>query len=371
MTIYLNAAGTGPLPRRTVDALAAFNAKRAAPWTITLDEQFGTLATARSLCARLIGASADEIALVPNTSTALHIAASILPLAPGRVILSHEAEFPANIYPWHARAHRDRRPYEVVPLGPDGLPDHDALVGRIATGDVGLVAISWVSYLSGDRADLAAIGAACRAAGAWFVVDAIQGVGAVPIDVSSLPIDVLACGAQKWLRAPWGTGFCYVRRALVTRLDPETGGWLSVQGSHDLGSIGAPRFAYLDDARRFEVATLAYQDFIGLNCSLDCLFEAGIDHVTGTIATLATRLADGIAANPAIRLLTPARRAGVITAMVADPTTSDRLRAAGIFATARELTVGPRRGLILRFSPHVYNTVDEIDKVLTVLDGHR
>jgi selenocysteine lyase/cysteine desulfurase len=366
--IYLNAAGTGPLPQRTVDVLAAFNAKRAMPWTITLDEQFGMLATARALCARLIGAGADEIALVPNTSTGLHIASLSLPIAPGRAILSHEAEFPANIYPWMARAAHDRRPYETVPLRGDGLPDHEALIRRVASGDVGLVALSWVSYLSGDRADLATIGDTCRAAGAWFVVDAIQGVGAVPIDVSRLPVDILVVGAQKWLRAPWGTGFCYVRRPLITRLEPGTGGWLAMQQSHDLSRIGNARFAYLDDARRFEVATMAYQDFVGLNGSLDVLFEAGVDRVTREIAGLAAHLADGIAHAPGVRLLSPALRAGIVSVVASDLGIRERLHTAGIGCSARVLDVGPLRGLLVRLSPHVYNTVAEIETVIRIFD---
>jgi cysteine desulfurase/selenocysteine lyase len=368
--IYLNAAGTGPLPKRTVDVIAEFNAKRAAPWTITIDETFGVLAESRTLCARLIGASADEIALVPNTSTGLHVASLSLPIAPGRAILSHEAEFPANIYPWMARARRDGRPYEVIPLC-DGLPDHEALVRRIETGDIGLVALSWVSYLSGDRADLEVIGAACREVGAWFVVDAIQGLGAVPIDVSRLPIDVFVSGAQKWLRAPWGTGFVYVRRPLITRIEPATGGWLGMQQSHDLSKLVPARFAYLDDARRFEVATMPYQDFVGLNASLDVLFDTGMDSVSRTIGALARQLSDGISDLKRARLLTPRdpkRSAGIVSCLTDDPGVRGRLNTAGVGYSSRDVDLGPLKGILLRFSPHVYNTVDEIETVRRVLD---
>ena len=367
--IYLNAAGTGPLPKRTVDVIADFNAKRAAPWTITIDETFGVLAESRAMCARLIGAAADEIALVPNTSTGLHVASLSLPLAPGRAILSHEAEFPANIYPWMARARRDGRPYEVIPLC-DGLPDHEALVRRIETGDIGLVALSWVSYMSGDRADLEAIGAACREVGAWFVVDAIQGLGVVPIDVSRLPIDVLVSGAQKWLRAPWGTGFVYVRRPLITRIEPATGGWLGMQQSHDLSKLVPARFAYLDDARRFEVATLPYQDFVGLNASLEVLFDTGVENIGRQIGTLARQLSDGIARIRGFRVLTPrdqARSAGIVSCFAPDSAVKTKLNAGGIGYSSRDVDLGPLNGILLRFSPHVYNTADEIETVLHVL----
>jgi len=368
--IYLNAASTGPIPERAVRAMAAFNAKRAAPWTITLHDQLGTLSTTRALCARLIGARPDEIALVPNTSTGIHIAASALPIEQGQVILGHESEFPANVYPWLALARRSGIRYETVPLAANGLPDHDALLVRLARGDVGLVAMSWVSYLSGDRADLAAIGDACRAANAWFVVDAIQGLGAARLDVSRLPVDVLTCGGQKWLRGPWGSGFCYMRRELVQRLDPGTGGWLSVLGSEDLGRADPPELMYLKDARRFEVATLAYQDFVGLNASLEVFFETGAEHIEQRVTHLATRLAEGLARQRCVRLVTsldPARRAGIVSCFALDPDVRSRLAAADVVYSARECTFRTLRGSLIRFSPHVYNTDDDINQAVAAI----
>jgi len=363
-TIYLNAASTGPLPRRAVERLAAFNAKRAQPWTISFEEQFGGLARARELCARLIGASPDEIALTPNTSGGIHIAARVLPVAPGRVILSHDGEFPANVYPWMAM-HRVRgTPFEQVPLR-DGLPDHEALLARIARGDVGVVAISWVSFVSGDKADLARLGEACRRHGSWLAVDAIQGVGAAPLDVRDCHIDILSCGAQKWLCGPWGTAFTYVRRDLIARLDAETGGWLSMRYSDNFGRMLDYDATYFDDARKFEIATIAYQDFIGLNASLELLFEIGPRPIAAQVDALAARLLDGIASIPGLRPLTPAapaRRAGIV-ACAADQLgrVSQRLTEAGV--------VHGIRGGVLRFAPHFYNTADEIDRTLDVLRG--
>jgi cysteine desulfurase/selenocysteine lyase len=100
--IYLNAAATGPLPARTSAELDRWTQLRREPWKIELDEQFDTLAKARRLCAGLIGADAEEIALVPNTSTGLNIASQILPLERNKVIVGYDGEFPANVYPWMA-----------------------------------------------------------------------------------------------------------------------------------------------------------------------------------------------------------------------------------------------------------------------------
>ena len=364
--IYCNAASTGPLPRRTRAVLDDWTALRGEPWRISLEQQFGTLATARERCATLIGASADEIALVPNTSTGINIAAQILPVKAGQVILGHDGEFPANVYPWMARARAVGARFEQIPLTGDGLPDWDAGPARLERGDVAVLAVSWVSFVSGDRVDLERLGTLCRANGVRLVVDAIQGVGAARLDVHACHIDVLACGAQKWLLSPWGSGFCYVRRDLVATLEPVMVGWLAMRHSEDFSRMLDYDFTYFDDARRFEVATIPYQDMAGMNASLGLLLEAGLDRVAERVAALAGQLVEGIAEMRGIPLITPrdpARRAGIVSFRVDDPQRVSRsLDAAGVAHSVRGHGV-------LRLSPHVYNTPDEMRVILAALDA--
>jgi selenocysteine lyase/cysteine desulfurase len=364
--VYLNAAATGPLPARTATELDRWTKLRVEPWNIALDEQFGALAKARRLCAGLIGADAEEIALVPNTSTGLNIAAEILPIARDKVIIGYDGEFPANVYPWMAITRRGGARFEQLKLLPNGLPDWEALPARLDRGDVGVVAISWVSFVSGDRADLETIGAMCRERGIWFVVDAIQGVGATPLDVHKCKIDILSCGAQKWLLSPWGSGFCYVRRDLVQNLEPRTVGWLAVRGSEDFSHMLEYDLSYADDARRFEVATIPYQDMAGMNSSLEMLGEIGLDVVSAKIHSLVGRLVSGIAVIRALTLVTPSdpnRRAGIVSFRVEDvDAVSMRLNDSGVSHSVRG-------GGVLRMAPHIYNTDQEIDRVLALLDG--
>jgi selenocysteine lyase/cysteine desulfurase len=244
-----------------------------------------------------------------------------------------------------------------------GLPDEAALAARLARGGVSAVAVSWVSFATGYRVDLARLGALCREHGAFFVVDAIQGLGAVPLDAPACGIDVLACGAQKWLLSPWGTGFVYVRDGLVGALAPHAVGWMSVRDSDDYSRMCDYDLTYRDDARRFEVVTLPYQDFAGLNASLDLLFELGIDAVAEHVASLAGRIVDWAAERDDVRLVTPAaagRRAGVVAVAPRDPSAaSARLAAAGVAHSLREGAI--------RLSPHCYNTADEVDRALASL----
>ncbi len=359
--IYFNNASTGPLPLRTVAAQAAFTAKRAQPYLLSDAVQFAIVGRARELCASLIDAEIGEIALMVNTTYGINLAARSLPLRRGDVVLTYDGEFPANIYPWMALETRGVT-LERIPLV-NGLPDEHRLLEALDRPNVRAVAISWVQFSSGYRTDLTRLGRACRARGIFLAVDAMQGLGAATLDVRETPIDVLACGGQKWLLSPWGTGFAYVRRELVEQLEPEVVGWLAMAASEDFTRLTNYDFRYWDDARRFEVFTLPFQDFAGMNASLELFQELGPSAIARHVEQLAERLVSGVQTRPDLRLVTPddrARRAGVIAVAPHDPrATSHRLKQAKVIHSLREGAI--------RLSPHGYNTPDEIDKVLELL----
>ena len=362
-TIYLNHASTGPLPARTVAAIGAVTARRAEPWRLPEEELFRTLADARARCARLIGAKPAEIALQTNTSHGINVAARTLPLENGDVVLTFDREFPANVYPWMALERRGiglRR----VPCRGD-LPDEEALLAALDFERVRCVTVSWVQFATGYRCDLARIGAACRERGIWFVVDAIQGLGGATLDVSELPVDVLACGAQKWLLGPWGAGFVYVREDLVRRLEPAEVGWMAVKGSEDFERLVDYDLTWHDDARRLEVGTLPLQELAGLSASLSLFEELGPGRVAGRIEQLATRIVSGARSMPGIDLVTPAdetKRAGIVSVRPKDSSAaSRRLGEHRVVHVVREGSI--------RLSPHVYNTDEEIDAALSCLEG--
>lgn len=364
--IYCNTAATGPLPARTISVLDEWSRLRAEPWKITLEQQFEALAKGRQLCARLIGADADEIALVPNTSTGINLAAHILPIATGKIVLGHDGEFPANVYPWMALGRVGSARFEQLPLLSNGLPDWAGLSERLDRGDVGLLAISWVSFVSGDRADLMHIGAMCRERGIWFVVDGIQGVGTTQLDVHACNVDVLACGAQKWLLSPWGSGFCYVRRELVARLEPRAVGWLGMRHSEDFARMLEYDLTYVEDARKFEVATIAYQDVAGMNASLGMLADTGLANVEEHLRALTGRLLQDIGQMRNVTMLTPTeqeRRAGIVSFHVADaPAVSSRLDVSGVIHSVRG-------GGVIRLAPYIYNTLDDMERVVSAVDA--
>lgn len=364
--IYLNNASTGPLPRRTTAAVEAFTRLRAEPFRMTDAVQFGTLERSRELAARLVGASAREIALMVNTSYGLNLAARALPLVAGDVVLSFDREFPANVYPWMALQRRAGVELRLLPCDEGRLPDEDALLRAIEREpSVKVVTVSWVSFATGCRVSLERIGAACRQRGIFFVVDAIQGLGACTLDLARCQVDILACGAQKWLMSPWGTGFVYVREALLDQLEPSAVGWMSVRGSDDFARLVDYDLTYRDDARRFEVITLPFQDFAGLNSSLELLLELGPAAVQAHVEALAGRIVRWAESRDDVRLVTPAdsaRRAGIVSVAPRDPAgASARLTSAGVSHSLREGAI--------RLSPHCYNTTGEVDAALALLAG--
>ena len=322
-TVYLNNASIGPIPERTRRALDEFTAKRTAPHLLPDRELQAGLQAARAAVARLLNAEPAEIALATNTSYGLNLAARALPLARGDVVVVSDREFPANVYPWLLLKKQGIQ-VELAPCTPEGWPDEDFLVERLHDPRVRVLAVSLVQFSNGYRADLARLGAACRANGTFLVVDGIQGVGSSVLDVRETPIDILACGGQKWLLSPWGSGFIYVRREMVT---------------------------------------LPYQDFYGMTASVSMLAELGVDDIaqyTRTLHEPVLRWADETGA----RVASPraeAHRSAIVCLAPEHPVEAyHALKRAHVVCSLREGAI--------RLAPHCYNTVEELERVLDVLD---
>ncbi len=361
--IHFDHAAVGPVPQCARDAIDAYQLKRAEPHRLGMDDFFPVLDTARDLVGRLIGASAGEIVLTTNTSWGVNLAAYTLPLGPGDIVLGSQGEFPANVYPWMAAAKARGFTYELLPLA--GTAADEEMVLRRLSSDprVKGVALSWVSFWSGARIDLARIGAACKANGAWFAVDAIQGLGPLTLDVKAANIDILSCGAQKWLCSPWGTGFAYMRRELIESLEPPAPGWLAQASSGDFGKFLAYDPAWHTDSRKFEVGTIPYQDVVGMNAALTLFHALGPADIEAHVRTLTTRLMDWAAGARGVCILTPvpaAKRAGIVAIATPDlDGDAQKLRDAKVTHSVREGAI--------RLSPHFHNTLDEVDAVIRAI----
>ncbi len=361
-TIYLNNASIGPIPERTRRALDEFTAKRTAPHLLPDRELFAGLAAARLGIAQLINADPSEIALATNTSWGLNLAARALPLERGDVVLVSDKEFPANVYPWLLL--RDQGiTVEMTRCTAQGWPDEEHLLERLRDPRVRVLAVSFVQFSNGYRADLKKLGAACRANGTYLVVDGIQGIGNSVLDLRETPLDILACGGQKWLLSPWGSGFVYVRKELVSQLEPAITGWMAFEGTDDFSRLTEYNPTFRSDARRFEMITLPYQDFFGMTVSLQLLLEVGVREIAEVTRSAHEPIVKWAQAH-GVRIVSPTEnghRSAILCVAPPKPVEAyHALKRARVVCSLREGSI--------RLSPHCYNTVEEMEKVIEVLE---
>jgi cysteine desulfurase / selenocysteine lyase len=361
-TTYLNNASIGPIPERTRRALDEFTAKRTAPHLLPDRELFTGLAEARLGVAQLINADPSEIALATNTGYGLNLAAQALPLEQGDVVLVSDKEFPANVYPWLMLRERGIT-VEMARCTAQGWPDEDHLLQRLRDPRVKVLAVSFVQFSNGYRADLKKLSAACRANGTYFVVDGIQGIGNSVLDVRETSIDILACGGQKWLLSPWGSGFVYVRKELVPKLEPISISWMAFEGTDDFSRLTEYNPTFRADARRFEMITLPYQDFVGMTSSLRLILEVGVREIAEVTRAAQEPIVKWAQAN-GLRITSPienGHRSAILCVAPPKPVEAYHgLKRARVVCSLREGAI--------RLSPHCYNTLEEMEKVIEVLD---
>jgi selenocysteine lyase/cysteine desulfurase len=357
--VYFNHAAVGPLPRRVADAITAHveNARDrgAADWR----KWYATIERAREKAARFLGADRSEIALLPSTSWALNLTARSLAWAPGDNVVGDDMEFPSNSLPWKL--------LENVGVEYRAAANQ---AGRITLEDLArrvdsrtrVVAVSWVAFHNGFVYPIDEIGRFCRERGILFVVDAIQGLGALALDLTKTPVDVLAADAHKWLLGQEGCTVFYVREAVRDRLPVTFGGWWNTKGEEsEKGFLGELEF--YKSARRYEPGSLPTAQIAGLEAAIDLITEAGMETVRSRILQTVEKLAEGLAAR-GWTITTPEPFSSGILAAV--PPESDP-RAVAKALEERGIIVAPREGAV-RFSPHFYNDTDEAERLLAAID---
>ena len=357
---YLDHAATGVLSRPAREAAGAFLDARAgrtagrggrSPNEFPADLE--RVARARRRAADVVGADVRNVEVVPNTSYGLGLLAAGLDWQPGDRVVVPACEFPANVLPW--RALEDRG------VAVDLVPHRE---GAFSVGDVEaalrpetrLVAVSWVQFLSGFRCDLGGVAALCRDRGVLLAVDAIQGVGALRLDVAAARPDLVAFGGHKWLCAMQGAGLVYVADTLLDRLRPARG-WLN--GPVDWDDLEATDLALHDDATRFRLGTLPTAQLYALDAALGLFLEVGPDVVEAAVLGGAGRLAKGLERLGARRYgaAHPAHASGIATVAVEDPE--------GLHAWLAERGVAASlRNRLVRFAPHAHTRPEDIDRAL-------
>ena len=369
---YFNHASISPISTRVRDAavaaLDAYAAEGAAAWP-TFRDQRDRL---RGRLAALIGAAPDEIGLVPSTSQGVVDIALGLRWQPGDRVLLLEGEFPTNITPWQRAA-------ETFGLEIEWLRATDFADGRgleslqraLAARPVRLVAVSAVQFQTGLRMPLAEMVRACHEHGTEIFVDAIQAVGATPIDTEALGVDYLVAGSHKWLMAPEGCGLLYVRRARHAELHARVAGWLSHENAAAFLFEGPGQLRYdrplLGGPAAFEIGAQNTVGFAALEASVEILLEIGVPaihaHVQSILDEVEPTLTDR--GFTSLRSADPTRRSTI--ASFAPPEDTDLTALHAHLAEAGIACAIPDG--LLRISPHWPNDRQQVGHFATALDA--
>lgn len=360
--IYLNHAAVAPWPKATADAVVAFAAQNARIGAERYPDWVAVENRVRDRLARLINAcSADDIALVKNTSEGLSLVAYGLDWKPGDEIVGIAGDFPSNRVVWESLADQGVR---FVPVDTVSAEDPEAALAAAFTSSTRLLAVSSVHYATGRRLDLERLGQMCRARSVLFCIDAIQSVGAIPLDVATCQADFVAADGHKWLLGPEGLGLFYCRPTLRERLRLTQYGWHMVE---TLGDYLAPEWAPARSARRFEPGSPNMLAIHALDASLGVIAAMGVEHIFTLIMRLSDYLID-CAAEYKIPLRHQYDRgrhgSGIVTLDIGDAEPEKVWRR----LLEKRIVTAPRGGGI-RFSPHVHNTERQIAYTLEVLSG--
>lgn len=370
---YLHNAGAALMPAPVVAAMKEhIDLETEIGGYAAADRESDRLEAVYGSVARLLNAAPDEIALMENATVAWQMAFYGLQFRQGDRILTAEAEYAANYVAFLQVAKRTGAIVEIVPSDASGELDVDALE-RMVDERVKLIAITWVPTNGGLVNPAAAVGKIARARGIPYLLDACQAVGQMTVDVEAIGCDMLSATGRKFLRGPRGTGFLYVRRAMLQRLEPPM-----------IDHFAAPwvsrdEYRLRDDARRFETWENNYAARLGLGAAVDYALDVGIGPIEQRCRTLANRLRNGLVSIRGIRIRDLGRAPGAIVSFTMEGYEADVVVAS---AAAAGITIGASdpsstridaeaRSLppLARASPHYYNTEAEIDRLIGHLKG--
>jgi selenocysteine lyase/cysteine desulfurase len=361
---YLDHAAMSPLPQPTAEVLQKWLVEAVETGNPVWPDWVKGVERMRAAAARMIGAHSDEIALIGNTTAGISLVAEGLEWRPGDNVVTLADEFPSNVYPWlnlQSRGVETRR----VPTDVSGRLDIDKLVAA-CDDRTRVVTVSWIGFATGYRHDVKRIASIAHEKGALVFLDAIQGLGAFPLDVNETGIDFLAADGHKWLLGPEGAGIAYIRREHLEKLRPIGPGWHSVMPGQDYTHI---ELNLRPTAARYEGGSQNNAGMLALGASLELLTGLGLDSLAACVLDFTDRACERLREIGAT-IVSDRRpdhrngeqRSGIVSFELPgrDPMALKR------HAMRQEVVFGCRAGR-LRISPHAYNNGDDLDRLVAAL----
>lgn len=355
---YVNSCSQGALSTDVRAAMQQFLDswnREGSPW----EAWVGEVERLRSTFAALIGADADEVAVLPSASIGINAIASALMFnGPRRQVVMGRFEFPTMAQIWLAQRQRGAEILWVE--AENGLLSVESYARRIDERTL-IVPATHVCFRNGHRTNIAALAALCQRQGAYLFLDDFQNTGTGPVDVRSLGIDFMVTGALKYLLGPSGVAFLYVRRDLIDRLVPTMTGWF---GRLDPFAFNVDELDWSPAARRFESGTPMIPNVYGAQAGLKLLDAVGVETVECEVTSLTARLI-AWADDAGVEVITPSeptRRGPLVVLRSVDAATLvSRLAARGVIASSRDDGI--------RISFHGYNSQEDLDSVIASLEA--
>ena len=365
--IWLNCAHQGPIPNTAVEEAEKALSWKTAPFYLD-DESFTKIPERLKLAlGRLVGVPADQIILTNSTSYGLHLLANGIPFKKGDEILLIEGDFPANVLPWLALK---KQGVIVRFLQPRNHMPHAGEIAEQISPSTRLFCTSWVNSFSGWAVDIKEIGKICRKRGVIFVVNGSQALGARSLFILESNIDAFTCCGFKWLCGPYATGFSWIRPELLQYLQYNQAYWLTMQKGRDLNRM--KEYTLRDDlgASAYDVfCTANFMNFMPWTASIEYLLKCDLVKIENYNKMLIDILTEGIDRDK-YNFISPVNGNARSTLVIISHKDCNKNKQ--IFETLKKegIDISMREGN-LRISPHFYNTKDEINKLLSILNSSK
>jgi selenocysteine lyase/cysteine desulfurase len=355
---YLNHASTGPLPTTAVKAISDLAKQYSEQGMIEWQEYEQLSNSTRELASQLISCSSDEICFVQNTSQGIIYAIGSIGFEKNDNVILMQDAFPTNTAPFQYLLPDVEKRYVTS----NELLNNPHCIQKLIDAKTKVVSLDWVNFLNGIKIDLKRIAQICKEYKVYFIVDGMQGCGAVRIDLEDIQPDFFSSAAPKWLLGPHGIGILYVNKSILGNLKPCNLGWLSAEWDN-FYDIAKPR-KLKPTAARFEEGTKNYLGMVGFKESLKLFNQIDINQIESQILDLTSYLLDKIA-TPQFEIITPKirhERAGIVSFKRKDKDS------AALYQKLKENNIicSLRNGY-LRISPHFYNTTAELDKLISII----
>ena len=365
---YFDHAAMSSLPRSTAAAFQKWLTEAVEIGNPIWSDWVKGVEAMRATAAQLIGAHSDEIALVGNTTAGISLIAEGLDWRPGDNVVTLADEFPSNVYPWlnlRDRGVETRR----VPTEVSGRLELERLA-EACDERTRIVTVSWIGFATGYRQDVERIASIAHEHGALMFLDAIQGLGAFPLDVNALGIDFMAADGHKWMLGPEGAGIAYIRREHLEQLRPLGPGWHSVMPGQDYTHI---ELNLRPTAARYEGGSQNNAGFLALGASLELLRGLGEESIAAAVLDITDRACERlteigakIVSDRRLNYRGGQQRSGIVAFEFPgrDPMAVKR------HALRQDVVFGCRAGR-LRISPHAYNNEEDLDRLIDSLISFR